>query len=407
MTVKVSKPAINVREELADLRKPSGVAGEAMLRAETPQEQFQLINAGRKNLFYNGAMQIAQRSTSAVTVSDNSNEGYSTVDRWKIDFGSAMGGALAAERVGSPAGHGPFSESLKLSCTTVNGGAMTSGSTRFLSIAQYLEGNDLQQLCYGEPDAKHTTYSFWVYTNKTGRYGFSAISRDSGDSYDVWGSYFDVPIANVWQKVVFTVEGNTAADIKRTNSYGLLVDIYLAVAANRAGISDSQWQGYGSARVPGNYTDYVDFLDNTSNVFYVTGVQLELGKIATPFEHRSYGEELALCQRYYQVLANNDADLIGMTHKWNSSNIFAFCDLPVEMRTQPSLDTNISTVSAALRISSMGYNVTGNNLTLDGDSSPRKIRLNTTMNNSNFTNGSSGWLRNNNSTIYVNVDAEL
>ena len=407
MTVKVTKPAINVREELADLRKPSGVAGEAMLRAETPQEQFQLINAGRKNLFYNGAMQIAQRSTSAVTVSDNSNEGYSTVDRWKIDFGSAMGGALAAERVGSPAGHGPFSESLKLSCTTVNGGAMTSGSTRFLSIAQYLEGNDLQQLCYGEPDAKHTTYSFWVYTNKTGRYGFSAISRDSGDSYDVWGSYFDVPIANVWQKVVFTVEGNTAADIKRTNSYGLLVDIYLAVAANRAGISDSQWQGYGSARVPGNYTDYVDFLDNTSNVFYVTGVQLELGKIATPFEHRSYGEELALCQRYYQVLANNDADLIGMTHKWNSSNIFAFCDLPVEMRTQPSLDTNISTVSAALRISSMGYNVTGNNLTLDGDSSPRKIRLNTTMNNSNFTNGSSGWLRNNNSTIYVNVDAEL
>jgi hypothetical protein len=339
MTVKVSKPAINVREELADLRKPTGLAGEAMLRAETPQEQFQLINAGRKNLFYNGAMQIAQRSTSAVTVSDNSNEGYSTVDRWKIDFGSGMGGVLAAERVGSPAGHGPFSESLKLSCTTVNGGAMTSGSTRFLSVAQYLEGNDLQQLCYGEPDAKDTTYSFWVYTNKTGRYGFSAISRDSGDSYDVWGSYFDVPTANVWQKVVFTVEGNTAADIKRTNSYGLLVDIYLAVAADRAGISDSQWQGYSSARVPGTYTDYVDFLDNTSNVFYITGLQLETGKVATPFEHRSYGEELALCQRYYErlVQGGDGYNAICVSVGLGSQYAYGVLDFKTTKRAAPTM----------------------------------------------------------------------
>ena len=344
MTVKITKPEINVREKISELDKPSGVAGQAMLAAETPQEQFNLISAGRRNLFYNGAMQIAQRSTSAVTVSDNSNEGYSTVDRWKVDFGSAMGGALQAERVGSPAGHGPFSESLKLSCTTVNGGAMTSGSTRFLSVAQYLEGNDLQQLCYGEPDAKHTTYSFWVYTNKVGRYGFGVISRDSGDSYDCWGSYFDVPTANVWQKVVFTVEGNTAADIKRTNGFGLLVDIYLACAANRAGISDSQWQGYGTARLPGTYTDYVDFLDNTSNVFYVTGLQLEVGKVATPFEHRSYGEELALCQRYYrnyyfasQAWIYNESATA--THKW------IYFNFP-EMRDAPGLDGTVNMIGS-------------------------------------------------------------
>jgi hypothetical protein len=305
-----------------------------MLAAETPQEQFNLISAGRKNLFYNGAMQIAQRSTSAVTVSDNSNEGYSTVDRWKVDFGSGMGGALQAERVGSPAGHGPFSESLKLACTTVNSSAMTS--TRFLSVAQYLEGNDLQQLCYGEPDAKHTTYSFWVYTNKVGRYGFGVISRDSGDSYDCWGSYFDVPTANVWQKVVFTVEGNTAADIKRTNSFGLLVDIYLACAANRAGISDSQWQTYSTARLPGTYTDYVDFLDNTSNVFYVTGLQLEVGKVATPFEHRSYGEELALCQRYF-FMRKADSGPIGSGLWYSNNQILGHFAYPQDMRVAPTI----------------------------------------------------------------------
>jgi hypothetical protein len=342
MVVKVSKPEINVREKISELDKPSGTAGQAILAAETPQEQFNLISAGRKNLFYNGAMQIAQRSTSAVTVSDNSNEGYSTVDRWKVDFGSAMGGALQAERVGSPAGHGPFSESLKLSCTTVNSGAMTSGSVRFLSVAQYLEGNDLQQLCYGEPDAKHTTYSFWVYTNKIGRYGFGVISRDSGDSYDCWGSYFDVPTANVWQKVVFTVEGNTAADIKRTNSFGLLVDIYLACAANRAGISDSRWQTYSTARLPGTYTDYVDFLDNTSNVFYVTGLQLEVGKVATPFEHRSYGEELALCQRYYYQIGGagqggGGFDYLAHGFADTTTRAIHIIHFPQNMRAAPTL----------------------------------------------------------------------
>ena len=358
MTVNVSKPVVNVREKLAELDKPTGIAGQAMLAAETPQEQFQLINAGRKNLFYNGAMNIAQRSTSAVTVSDNSNEGYSTVDRWKVDFGSAMGGALAAEQVGSPSGHGEFSKSLKLSCTTVNGGSMASGSTRFLSVAQYLEGQDLQHLAYGEPDAKDLTCSFWVYTNKTGRYGFSVITRDSGDSYDVWGSYFDVHAANAWQKVVFTIQGNTASDIKFTNSYGLLLDIYLAVAANRAGVSDSQWQHYSSARVPGTYTDYVDFLDNTSNVFYVTGLQLETGKVATPFEHRSYGEELALCQRYAIVYGGAETRHLGTGSMYNASSVNFSMHTPVHMRAQPAL---IKTTNGSGNWLQVYVGATGNN----------------------------------------------
>ena len=301
MVVKVSKPEINVREKISELDKPSGVAGQAMLAAETPQEQFNLISAGRKNLFYNGAMSIAQRTTAAVIQSDGSNEGYATVDRWKVDFGSAMGGAVTSQQVGTTSiGGGEFRKALKLQCSTVNSGAMTGGSNRFLSVASYLEGLDLTHLAYGSPDAKSTTYSFWVYTNKTGRYGFSTISRSSNDAYDVWGSYFDVHTANAWQKIIFTVEGNTSDDIKFTNSFGLLVDIYLAVGDNRDGTPYETWGTYGTARVP--QTTYVDFCDSTSNIFYITGVQLELGKVATPFEHRGYGEELALCQRYFQRL---------------------------------------------------------------------------------------------------------
>ena len=300
--------------------------------------QVKTTGVGRaKNLFYNGAMQIAQRSTSAVTVSDNSNEGYSTVDRWKVDFGSAMGGALVAEPVGSPSGNGEFERSLKLSCSTVNAGAMTSGSTRFLSVAQYLEGKDLQHLAYGTSDAKTTTYSFWVYTNKTGRYGFSVIAQDSSNGFDVYPSYFDVTTSNTWQKITFTVPGNTSADIINTVSYGFLVDIYLAIAANRAGVTDSTWQAYSSARVPGVYTDYVDFLDNTSNVFFITGIQLEVGDQATPFDHRSYGEELSLCQRYY--FKSGQQWMSGQSYGVNNSQDGLIMPIywPTTMRANPSV----------------------------------------------------------------------
>lgn len=405
MTVRIEKPAVNVREKLAELDKPTGIAGEAMLRAETPQEQFQLINAGRKNLFYNGAMNIAQRSTSAVTVSDNSNEGYSTVDRWKIDFGSAMGGALSAQQVDAPSGNAEFGKALKLAASTVNGGAMGSGSSRFLSVAQYLEGYDLQGLGYGTSDAKATTYSFWVYTNKVGRYGFSTISRSSVDGYDVWGSYFDVHTANTWQKVVFTVEGNTSADIKWTNSYALLVDIYLSVADARAGIVDAKWTGYSSARVPGTYTDYVDFLDNTSNVFYVTGLQLEVGKVATPFEHRSYGEELALCQRYYYRHQRSvQSAYLGVAHCQSSTTAELVYFHPVPMRATPQMDS-----SATIRIKTAdGTSGTNQNTTAITFDDPEQfaVSLGLTVTSGLVAgNAATVWLTG--SADYIEGDAEL
>ncbi len=297
---------------------------------------------GSKNLIINGAMNIAQRSTSAVTVSDGSNEGYSTVDRFKVDFGSAMGGALSAQQVDTPAGNSEFGKSLKLQCTTVNSSAMGSGSNRFLSVAQYLEGLDLQHLAYGQADAKKLTCSFWVYTNKTGRYGFSLIAQDSGGSYDVWGSYFDVATANTWQKVTFTIEGNTSSDIIATNTYGFLLDIYLSVSDGRAGVSDSQWQAYGTARVSGVYTDYVDFLDSTSNIFYVTGVQLEVGEKATDFEHRSFGDELARCQRYFRNFIGSDSSGVAhMPSKYSgNSGHWLTILLDPEMRAAPTVTSS-------------------------------------------------------------------
>ena len=336
---------------------------------------------GNKNLIINGAMNIAQRSTSAVTVSDGSNEGYSTVDRFKVDFGSAMGGALSAQQVDTPAGNSEFGKSLKLQCTTVNSSAMGSGSNRFLSVAQYLEGLDLQHLAYGQADAKKLTCSFWVYTNKTGRYGFSLIAQDSGGSYDVWGSYFDVATANTWQKVTFTIEGNTSADIIATNTYGFLLDIYLSVGANRAGVSDSQWQAYSAARVSGVYTDYVDFLDSTSNIFYVTGVQLEVGEKATDFEHRSYSDELLRCQRYYfqssqfgTSSTGTASDCVKYHTYTKSASAWSWhqSSLPSNMRAIPTVTTHDGTTAGKISHFSSNSGASANNKTPYGVSAKKE-----------------------------------
>ena len=327
---------------------------------------------GNRNMIINGALNIAQRSQSAVTVSDGSNEGYATVDRFQVTFGSAMGGALSAQQVDSPSGNSEFGKSLKLSCTTVNSAAMGSGSNRFLSVAQYLEGLDLQHLGYGQTDAKDLAFSFWVYTNKTGRYGFSIIAQDSGGSYDVWGSNFNVTTANTWQKVIFTIEGNTSANIIATNTYGFLIDVYLAVASNRAGTSDSQWQTYSTARVPGAYTDYVDFLDNTSNVFYITGVQLEVGSQASPFEHEPTSVTLAKCQRYYfqeDITTTNASGGLGVAAA--TTAVTFDHPLPVRMRANPS----VSLTSANLRIGdtvSAAFYTSSGSITISSYSGPAR-----------------------------------
>lgn len=357
MTVKVSKPEINVREKISELDKPSGVAGQAMLAAETPQEQFNLIGAGRRNLLINGSFMVTQRGNytdSATSISAGTTNTYH-LDRWQIrTIGANAEDRRITNGFQTNSIHG---DSYRMTATSSG-----SGYLRFL---QRMEGNLA---------GNWITFSGWVKSNSNQArlYAYKSWlgTRVASKAHSGNGS---------WEYLSVTYYDEATGGDNTT----LYFDAAIAS------------ETFGSHSI------------QTGDYFEVAQLQVELGQVATPFEHRSYGEELALCQRYYQVLANNNADLIALTHKWNSTNIFAFCDLPVEMRTQPSLDSNISTVSSALRISSMGYHVTGNNLTLDGDSSPRKLRLNTTMNNSNFTNGSSGWLRVNNSTIYVNVDAEL
>lgn len=288
MTVNISKPAVNVREKLAELDKPTGIAGEAMLRAETPQEQFNLIGAGRRNLIINGDFQVSQRGD-FTTASSAVNQQY-FVDRWFTDVGTV---AYTKEHTtgididGLPA----ISKGVKLTAT--------ASGTSYMGIRQKIE-NPTQYI------GRTFTHSAWVRSNNPKARLSSYINGSTNQSV----------VSNThsgngqWEKLstTFTITGNpnTAWYVDAF----ILSDTFTATAISSG--------------------DYIE----------VTNLQLELGKVATPFEHRSYGEELALCQRYYQRYGGNAANELVMTGVMQNSGNTVSCNftLPVQMRARPELE---------------------------------------------------------------------
>jgi hypothetical protein len=370
MTVKVSKPAINVREELADLRKPTGIAGEAVLRAETPQEQFNLIGAGRRNLIINGAMNVSQRGTSAVTIPYNS-ETY-VVDRF-CHYESG-GGAFTAQQVAdAPAG---FVNSLKITVTTSD---TSVGSGEYYWSQQQIEGYQTIPLAWGTADAKPLTISFWVKSSITGTFGAALANGAFNYSYPFT---YDINSANTWEYKTLTVVGPTAGTWPTNNTRSLRIYFDHGSGDNYTSAYNGQWVSAGR----NNATGGVGLINTLNATWQITGVQFELGKVATPFEHRSYGEELAACQRYYYTGGVNGGRT-GVCAGYTSSDTsvrWTFIT-PVNMRASPTYSaggspnaadggTNRSVSSeAVLGFTSNTVSMIG---TIAGSSSHRSLTIN-------------------------------
>ena len=319
MTVKVTKPAVNVREELADLRKPTGLAGEAMLRAETPQEQFNLIGAGRRNLIINGAMQVSQRGTGAVT----SGTAY-PVDRFLLTNGTA--GAFSIQY--STTSPSNFGQSIAL---TITGTDTSPDATDFSSIRYKVEHNDMRHLYWGYSTASTVTLSFYVRSSVTGTHG-GAIRNDSVNK--AYPFSYTIDNADTWERKTITIPGETTGSWGSGVNTGLEINWCIGAGSSRLGAAGA-WNNNNNVGATGQVNLYA----TNSSTFYLTGVQLELGKVATPFEHRSYGEELALCQRYYYRIQGDNAPLGNGFCLSSTSGRFTV-NFPTPMRTKPtSLDT--------------------------------------------------------------------
>lgn len=291
--------------------------------------------SGRRNILINGSMIVAQRSVGPVSVSDGSNEGYNSLDRWNINFGSGMGGAIDVSQVNPPSGT-DFSKALKVEVTT----AHTPTGSQFFNPTYAIEGQDLSHLQYGTSNAKSLVISFYIYTNKPGTYGLALRSYDHGR---VIGKTFTVDSANTWQRITVVFEGDTAQAIDNDNDRGLHIWFGFGVGPDRMNGS-STWASYATTVYPGSST--TNFFDTVGNILYLTGVQVEVDHSgsgqASPFEHRSYAEELALCQRYAYYIGHHDGssyEKICVGTNANTTQLFGIAFFPVTMRTQPTLTT--------------------------------------------------------------------
>jgi len=283
---------------------------------------------GNRRININGGFQVFQRSTSATSV--GSSEGYFAPDRYR-QAGTGSMRYTASQSTDVPAGYG-FSYSLKYDCTTASG---TVSAGHFVAIEHRIEGQDLQVFCKGTAQAKQYTLSFHVKSPKTGTHWIELYDNDN--DRHVCKSY-TVSSADTWQKVSLTFPADTTGAFGNDNGSSLRIFFWLMAGTTYAtNTPPTAWAAFDSdARATGQ----VNVFDSTSNDFFITGVQLEVGSVATDFEHRSYGQELALCQRYFytqDALTPNDIVFNGYFGGGNGRRPY---QLPVTMRAAPNVTFN-------------------------------------------------------------------
>jgi hypothetical protein len=288
---------------------------------------------GRRNMLFNGDMRIWQRSTSQAYGSGAQNA-YLTADRWKTtrNNGSSV---TQAQSTDAPDG---FANSFGLTVTTADG-TLDAGDYEY--NAQYLEGYDVQHLKYGTADAKPVTVSFWVKCSLTGDFALNLYAAGSSANYNI-GTTVTINSANTWEYKTVTFAGLTTDTIPNDNALRFGIFFYTTAGSTWTSTDNTSWDVYSSGRLA--YGQTLNLSGTLGATFKVTGFQLEVGEVATEFEVRSYGEEFALCQRYY---IKNDRWNIWSGYAANTANYFENAEFPTTMRTAPTVSTT--------RIGSSGF----------------------------------------------------
>ena len=303
---------------------------------------------GNRNKIVNGAMTINQRNHSGAA----GNNAY-TLDRWKYQRSANAEFDVVQSTEQAPG----FANCLRLDCTTGNG---TVGAGDYVKLRYHLEGFDVQDFAKGTASAKKFALSFYVKTSTTGVYSVSLVDENSRM---VTGTY-TVSDTN-WNRYSIIFPADTTGTCANDNSAELSIEFNIIAGSNRTSGTDlrTAWGTYATASEAVGHTANPG--SSASNNVYITGVQLEVGDVATDFEHRSYGDELRRCQRYYfEIQANDGTGLTNLRPMGYSNNTLEIIpNFPVPLRSTPTL-----TWSGTIKCRSCTNSITETTLTLGGSS---------------------------------------
>jgi hypothetical protein len=282
-----------------------------------------------------------------------------------------MGGSFTLEQVSdAPSGSG-FDKSFKALAPTGFSSPTAAASAK---IATSIEAQNLQHLMYGSSNAVTVTVSFWVKATVTGTYIFELYGDDSNRTIS---TAYTISTSNTWEKKIITIDGDVSGTINNDNGSGLTAQWWIGAGSNfTSGTLQTAWGSYTAAN---RAVGQVNSVASNNDAFYLTGVQLEVGDTATPFEHRSYGDELARCQRYYWKAEN----IAVVSHVFTVNNTqYVHLNTPVTMRASPSYSSS-GTWSGTAPASAATF--------ING------VRISGTSNNAFYATGA----------VSVNLDAEL
>ena len=295
-----------------------------------PLSRIQFGQENNRNLIVNGAMQVSQRTTSEASVN---SDRWSACDRFRI-YNNQAHFTVSQETLTAaadyPVSQG-FTKALKLDCTTAQA---SPGSGDRMQIRTMMEGQFLQHLKFGGSSAESLTLQFWVKATKTGTNTISMYMDDGNKHISV---AYTISASNTWEKKIITFVGNTANAIANDNTRGLLVDWNLGGGTNyTSGTLRSTWTAYADAD---SMVGQVNHADNTNNNFHITGIQLEVGSVASEFEFRDYDDVFRHCQRYCYRIGGSGSELynhVTLGIRNNTSYFWGPLHLPVPMRAMPN-----------------------------------------------------------------------
>ncbi|MDB4396419.1 hypothetical protein N9003_01080 [bacterium] len=304
-----------------------------------------------RNIIINGGMDLAQRSTSVSSITD---DGYYTVDRFSVDL-DTLGTWTQSQSTDVPTGQG-FAKSLKMDCTTADGSPAAGDK---LIFEQVIEGQNLQYLKKGTSSAESLTLSFWVKTNKTGTYTLELLDNDNSRSFS---QTYTVSSANTWEKKTITYAGDTTGAFDNDNGNSFQCNFWLGAGSN---FTSGTFQNSWGSKIAANRvsSSQVNLADSTSNEWYITGVQLEAGSVASEFEFLPVDVNLQRCRRYFYSIsgAGHSSPTDGAYNRYvsfsQSSNKGKwFVQFPVSMRTNPTFTADNITSST---VEGYNYNTSG------------------------------------------------